>query len=246
MARVQRQSELTMDNERRSELKLLQKILNVRFSDLSLLNRALVHRSYANEVGIKGNNERLEFLGDSVLGLVVTDHLFHVRAGDDEGYLAKCKSYIVSEDSLARISRVLTIENYLLVGRGEELSGGRLKKAILSDMLEAIIGAYYLDAGFEKCAVFILAIVEHEIERVLADEHDKDYKSLLQEFVQQRYKTYPNYKVRRRDGPEHNWVFWVEVIVNKQVFGPASGTNIKSAEKEAAKLAFEKLSKNKK
>ena len=238
-------SEQSINKERCSELNILQKILDIKFKNIDLLNSSLTHKSYVNEVGRGENNERFEFLGDSVLGLIITDYLFRKRLDDNEGYLAKCKSHIVSENSLADIARQLTLENYLRVGRGEELSGGRQKKAILSDSLEAVIGAYYLDSGFSKCAVFVLRIFNDSIELVLEDKHDKDYKSILQEFVQRHYKSYPSYTVVRRTGPEHRKIFWVEVSINDRRFGPSKGLNKKDAEKEVAQHAYMQLTAKK-
>ena len=235
---------VSIGKERRKELLLLQRILKIRFNDINLLNLALSHRSYANENRIVHfNNERLEFLGDSVLGLVVAEYLFLNQWEKPEGYLAMVKSHVVSEDSLALAAREVTLENYILIGKGEELSGGRNNKALLSDTLEALFGAYYLDSGLDSCRKLILSCVEKEIHKVLKDEHDKDYKTILQELVQQNFKSYPRYSVMRRSGPEHRQQFWVKVQVMDVSYGPGRGSTKKDAEKAAAKLAYETLHK---
>ena len=225
---------------------LLQKIAQIRFKNLDLLNLALSHRSYANENKIESyNNERLEFLGDSVLGLVVAEYLFLTQRGKPEGYLAMVKSHVVSEDSLASAAREITLENYILIGRGEEMSGGRTNKAILSDTLEALFGAYYLDSGLGGIRKLILKCLESEITKVLNDEHAKDYKTLLQELAQKRFKNYPLYEVAKSSGPEHRQKFWVKVQVGNREYGPGQGNTKKEAEKAAAKLAYEKLADKK-
>lgn len=230
--------------DRGRELRLFQRVMGIRFSNVPLLNISLVHKSYANEKNIeRANNERLELLGDAVLGLVITDHLFREKLNKSEGYLAKCKSHIVSEDILAQIALELTVDNYLLIGKGEELSGGRLKKAILSDTLEAIIGAYYLDSGFECVTRFIIRIFQPEVTKVFNDEHVKDYKSLLQERVQQMNGIHPHYRVVKRGGPEHRQIFSVEVVINDIAYAVGDGPNKKAAEKEAARKAFLNLAK---
>ena len=236
--------DVKVDRERRKELLLLQRIAKIRFNDINLLNHALAHRSYANERRVERfNNERLEFLGDSVLGVVVTEYLFLNQPQQPEGYLAMVKSHVVSEDSLAQAAREMTLENYILIGKGEELSGGRTNKALISDALEALFGAYYLDSGLEACRKLILNCLGSEIHKVLNDEHQKDYKTILQELVQQSFKTYPRYLVTKRSGPEHRQQFWVKVQVMDNSYGPGRGHTKKEAEKAAAQLAYKALHK---
>ncbi len=214
----------------------------MRFKRPGLLNLAFCHRSYANESGGEvGNNERLEFLGDSVLGLVVAEYLFTELPDRPEGDLAKIKSFVVSEESLADIARRLKIDNFILIGKGEEYSGGRKKKAILADAMEAIIGAYFLDSGFKAAGKFILRCIVPEINKVLEDRHRKDYKTLLQEMVQKRYKTYPRYELVKRTGPDHNKTFWMDVRINERSYGPGSGKNKKEAEQAAARMAYQSI-----
>jgi ribonuclease-3 len=228
--------------ERKRELQLFERHAKTRFRELSFLNQAFTHRSFANEPGETGDdNERLEFLGDSVLGLVVSEYLYETLPHQPEGELARIKSFVVSEASLSEIARGLRVDNYILIGKGEEYSGGRSKKTILADCLEAIIGAYYLDSGFLAMERFVHAMLVPEITKVLEDRHSKDYKTLLQEHVQKRMKTYPKYRVVQKAGPDHDRTFWIEVQVADRSFGAGKGKNKKEAEQEAARLAYEAM-----
>jgi ribonuclease-3 len=231
-----------ISSERKRELSLFQKQADIKFKNLELLNLAFCHRSYANESSEAiDNNERLEFLGDSVLGLIVANWLFINLPDSDEGDFSRIKSFVVSEESLAGIARKLRVDNFILIGKGEEFSGGRTKKALLADCMEAIFGAYFLDSGFKAATELVQHLLVPEIHMVLENKHRKDYKTLLQEYVQKRYKTYPRYEVVKKTGPEHDNTFWVKVLVQKKVFGPAPGTNKKEGEQAAAKLAYEEL-----
>ncbi|MCG8477577.1 MAG: ribonuclease III [Spirochaetales bacterium] len=230
-------------NERKKELHLFEGYTGLRFRKLELLNQAFSHRSYANEVGADvHNNERLEFLGDSVLGLVVAEYLYRELSDRPEGDLARIKSFVVSEDSLAEIARRIRVDNFILIGKGEEHSGGRGKKAILADAMEAIIGAYFLDSGFKAARKFVLKLLVPEIRKVLEDRHRKDYKTLLQELVQKRFKSYPRYALKNKTGPDHDKTFWMEVDVAGTLYGPGKGKNKKEAEQAAACLAWKKIS----
>ncbi len=229
---------------RKRELNLFEKQASIHFKNIELLNLAFSHRSYANESHDDvDNNERLEFLGDSVLGLVVSTWLFIHLPHLDEGDFSRIKSFVVSEDSLAVIAKSLRVDNFILIGKGEEFSGGRSKKALLADCMEAIFGAYFLDSGYKAATELIQRLLVPHIHNVLENKHRKDYKTLLQEFVQKKYKTYPKYNVVKKTGPEHDNTFWVEVIIQKKTFGPASGNNKKEGEQAAAKIAYETLSK---
>jgi len=218
------------------------KTAGIRFKSLELLNLSFTHRSVTNESSCKINNERLEFLGDAILGAVAANLLYNILNDKSEGDLARIKSVVVSEDILSGVALELQIDTLLVLGKGEELSGGRTKKAILADALEALIGAIYLDSGYKNAFDFVSRFVSAEIERVLENRHTQDYKSLLQEYCQKHYKNYPNYRLVKRSGPEHSRIFSVEVAVNKEIYGPALGKTKKSAEQEAAKLAYEALS----
>jgi ribonuclease-3 len=230
------------DPARKKVLAAFLKTAGVRFKSFGLLNLSFMHRSVSNESSQKINNERLEFLGDAVLGAAAASMLYEILDSKAEGELARIKSVVVSEDVLSAVALELQIDNLLILGRGEELSGGRTKKALLADALEALIGGVYLDSGYKNAFAFISRFLSSEIERVLENKHSRDFKSLLQEFCQQHYKNYPFYRLVKRSGPEHSRIFWVDVTVNGQLFGPAIGRNKKSAEREAARLAFEALS----
>jgi len=230
---------VALSTERKKELQLFEKHARIRFRRLEFLNHAFTHRSFAHEAGENGeNNERLEFLGDSVLGLVVAQYVYETLPDQPEGELARIKSFVVSEASLSEISKRLRVDNFILIGKGEEYSGGRTKKAILADALEAIIGAYYLDSGFMPARAFVLEILTPEINKVLENKHAKDYKTLLQEHVQKRMKTYPRYKVIQKSGPDHDKTFTIEVHIGDKSYGSGRGKNKKEAEQEAARIAY--------
>ncbi|MDR1575621.1 MAG: ribonuclease III [Treponema sp.] len=218
-----------------------QKTVGFRFRSLELLNLSFIHRSMSNESGARLNNERLEFLGDSILGAVCATLLYEKYADKSEGALAKIKSVVVSEDVLSSVARVLQIDTVLLLGKGEDLSGGRTKKAILADALEALIGALYLDSGFKAAYTFVSRYLAPEVDRVADTDYHQDYKSLLQEFCQRYFRAYPEYRMVKRLGPEHERLYWMEVAVNNKAYGPGTGRNKKSAEQEAARMAYEDL-----
>ena len=233
---------VALNPERKKELQLFEKHARIRFRRLEFLNQAFTHRSFAHEAGENGeNNERLEFLGDSVLGLVVAEYVYATLPDQPEGELARIKSFVVSEASLSEIARGLRVDNFILIGKGEEYSGGRSKKTILADCLEAIIGAYYLDSGFPAADRFVRTMLIPELNKVLENRHAKDYKTLLQEWVQKRNKTYPKYRVVQKTGPDHDKTFWIEVHVGDRSFGAGKGKNKKEAEQEVARLAWESM-----
>lgn len=228
--------------QRKKGLREFEDRAGIRFRNSDLLNQAFAHRSWANESsdGYE-NNERLEFLGDSVLGLVTAEYLYNELPDRPEGDLAKIKSFVVSEDSLTEIALSLSVDTWVLLGKGEENSGGRKKKAILADAMEAVIGAYFLDSGFKNARKFVRNIIAPQIQRVLENKHRKDYKTLLQEFVQKRYRSYPNYQLEKKTGPDHDRTYWMNVTINEKTFGPGKGKNKKSAEQNAAKIAYTAL-----
>jgi ribonuclease-3 len=234
----------SLDSGRKKVLAVFQKAANVHFKNPQLLNLAFMHRSLSNESGTKKNNERLEFLGDAILGAVTATLLYRDLSDKAEGELAKIKSVVVSEDILAGVARELQIDTLLLLGKGEENSGGRQKNAILADALEALIGALYLDSGYKAVFLFVSRWMEPEINRVRDNRHHQDYKSLLQELSQRLFRTYPVYRLVKRTGPDHDHIFWTEVTINGQTFGSGTGKSKKSAEQEAARIAYEYYSKS--
>jgi len=200
-----------------------------------------MHRSVSNETGNKSNNERLEFLGDSILGAVCATLLYRDYKDKAEGELAKIKAVVVSEDILSDIALKLEIDKMLLLGKGEEMSGGRTKKAILADAMEALIGALYIDSGYKTAFDFVSDCLQPEIDKVTGTNYHKDYKSILQEYCQREYHCYPEYVMVKRTGPEHDRTFWMEVHINDKVYGAGTGHNKKGAEQEAAKIACEAI-----
>lgn len=228
--------------QRKSELAVFQKAANLRFKNLELLNLALTHRSCGNEDPLHAqNNERLEFLGDAVLGVVTASCLYNLLPDRSEGELARVKSYVVSEEVLSAQAATLGINRFILLGKGEEQSGGRDKKAILADAMEAVIGACYLDAGFEAANRFVLSLVEPEVLKVLQNRHRKDYKTILQEYMQKYRHGYPLYSLVKRTGPDHDRTFWISCAVGSEVYGPVTGKSKKEAEQNAAKEAYDAI-----
>ncbi|MFI5294613.1 MAG: ribonuclease III [Thermodesulfovibrionales bacterium] len=213
------------------------------FENKDLLAKALTHKSYYHENRAKSPayNERLEFLGDSVIGLVVVEYLFLLEEKYDESVLAKMKSYLVCEAVLADIAVSLSLGRYILLGKGEDSTGGRIKKSILSDALEAVIGAVYLDGGFAKAREIVRAFFKERIGRVIEEGELYDYKTELQEKTQLLYGTLPEYRVIEEQGMEHKRVFTVAVFLDGRELGVASGKRKKEAEALAAKEALEKL-----
>jgi len=228
--------------DRLEALAAFQRSLRFKFRDLSLLDRALTHRSYVNEdPRSRGNNERLEFLGDAVLGMVTASRLFIALGDRSEGDLARIKSHVVSEGTLSEIAARLGLDALILFGKGEERSGGRGKKAILADALEAVFGAAYLDSGFDKAQALVLSLIDPEIQTVLADRHRKDYKTLLQEYSQKHHRCYPVYELERKTGPDHDRTYWIRCELLGASYGPAAGKTKKDAEQAAAALAYEAI-----
>jgi len=227
---------------RRKELLLFQKRAGLRFKRLENLDLAFCHRSFVHETSADiSNNETLEFLGDSVIGMTVADYLIRLLPDRSEGDLARIKAHVVSEDTLADIALKLAVDSVVHLGRGEEASGGRKKRTLLCDCFEALVGALYLDSGYGKAAKFILKNINSPVDLVLADRHRKDYKTLLQELVQKRFHSYPKYVLDHKSGPDHQKTFWMTVQINGENYGPGKGANKKSAEQEAARSAYEEM-----
>lgn len=228
--------------DRRAALTAFQRSVKFKFKNITLLDRALTHRSYVNEdPSCIGNNERLEFLGDAVLGMVCAFSLFKALGDRPEGDLARIKSHVVSEDTLSEIAINLQINELIKLGKGEERSGGRSKKAILADAMEAIFGAAFLDSGFDKAGTLVLSLIKPEIEKVLLDKHRKDYKTLLQEYSQKYLHCYPTYTLSQKSGPDHDRTYWISCSLKDQNYGPAEGKTKKEAEQAAAALAYRSI-----
>jgi len=237
------------------ELSSLERKLDHRFSDPSLLRRALTHSSQANETraasGLPaGDNEELEFLGDSVLGFLVAEALVRRFPDFAEGDLSRLKAHLVSAAHLHGVARRLDVGSYLELGRSEEMSGGRAKKTLLVDALEALIAALYLDGGMEIVRAFVAA---HILDAPVSADEDAgtdvqpaiaNFKSALQELAQSRKLPQPRYAIVRERGPEHSKVFTVEVRVGKECGGQAEGRTKKIAAQRAARAVYERLLKD--
>lgn len=232
--------------ERQEEILELQKKLEYQFRDVNLLEQALIHRSYGNENWKYKNinNEKLELLGDAVLDLIVTEYLYLNFEADSEGELAKLKAMIVSEPVLAGISQRINLGKYLLLSKGEELTNGRAKESILGDAFEALLGAVYLDSGFEKVKEIALKYLKYKIDHVKEDETLIDYKTIFQEYTQKEFKKIPEYAVIEESGPDHSKSFRVVVKLKDKVVSEGMGKNKKMAEQMAAKNACKKLELN--
>ncbi len=228
------------DPERR---RLLEAKLGHTFGDPELLDRALLHRSHALVVkNSRGDsNERLEFLGDAVLGLVVNDHLFRHFPDASEGDLTKMKSLLVCRDRLNAVASGLELGEHIRMSRSEAATGGRRRASILADTTEAVIGAVYLDGGLAAAQRMISRCVLSGTEHLLATPGEENHKSRLQEIIQARFKSPPRYRVTSAEGPDHARVFKVSVTFNGHVLGHGEGANKKAAEQEAARQALAAL-----
>ncbi len=219
-------------------MKALQENLKYTFKNEKLLINALTHSSYANETrdGIS-SNERLEFLGDSVLSIIVSEFIYKKFKNLPEGELTKLRASLVCEKSLCGFSRELKIGEYLRLGKGEEKSGGRERDSILADAFEAVLAAIYLDGGFENAKNHVMRFVTNELQHT-DEEQFKDYKTALQEIIQRNPEETVSYILTGESGPDHDKVFEVEVRLNSNTIGKGVGKNKKQAEQSAAKEAL--------
>lgn len=226
-----------------SDIADLQQALGFTFRQLSLLEQALVHSSYPNENPdhTGGHNERLEFLGDAVLGLIVAGELYRAYPGLSEGEMTRARAALVRRDTLARVAQAIDLGDYLLMGRGEESTGGRRKTPNLAGALEAVIAAVYLDRDIAAARDVVINLFAGEWQKLVRSAAGIDYKSRLQERTQSRFQQTPVYYLTGETGPDHDKVFRVEVTVDGAVLGEGSGKSKKEAETEAARLALERL-----
>ena len=227
-----------------ADLAVLQQTLGVSFNDMVLLEQALVHSSYINEnPGFTlVSNERLEFLGDAVIGLVVAEKLYQDFPNFTEGEMSNLRAALVRRDTLARVAGTIGLGDYLYLGKGEEANDGRHKAVNLAGALEAVIAAVSLDKGSSVARDFVLRLIDAEFRKVVSQGIVFDYKSGLQELIQARDQQTPTYYVIDAAGPDHDKRFNVEVRLGEAVLGRGSGKSKKAAETEAARLALEKLS----
>jgi ribonuclease-3 len=221
----------------------LQRALGVSFREPALLREALTHRSYLNEINQAWpSNERLEFLGDAVLGMITTNYLYRRFPGVGEGELTNLRSALVRTETLARFAQQINLGQYLFLGRGEEMSAGRRRPGGLACAFEALLGALYLDQGYEAVSAFALGFLEPELTSVVEGRLHKNAKSVLQEVVQARMQQTPTYHLVEESGPDHAKMFTVEVRVGARVLGRGHDRSKRGAEQVAAEAALERLS----
>lgn len=220
----------------------LEKTIRITFKNKNLLKTALTHRSYLNEA--KDNllsNERLEFLGDAVLELIVSDYLYRTYLHLNEGRLTNLRSAIVKTQTLAKIASNLTMGKYLFLSKGEETSGGRENISLLADAFEALLGAIYLDQGIERVRKFISTYLLPLLPDIIETRAYLDYKSNLQAIIQEKREITPTYKVIKESGPDHDKTFYVVCMADSVKLGRGKGKNKQAAEQEAAKEALARL-----
>jgi ribonuclease-3 len=217
--------------------------LGVGFRRPALLLQALVHRSYLNEAPEMDleSNERMEFLGDAVLGLIISHRLYRDYPALSEGHLSQVRALLVRWDTLAQAAARISLGNYLILGRGEEMSGGRSRPSNLAGALEALIGAAFLDGGMAKARKLVVQLLKPELEKIAAGAVAIDSKSQLQHVIQARWHEIPKYRLVSSVGPDHAKTFTVEVLARSEVLGHGQGRNKKQAELAAARQALESL-----
>lgn len=215
--------------------------LGYKFKNLELLALAFVHRSCINENReIQNHNERLEFLGDSILGLLIAEYLYVFLPNTQEGELSYLKSRLVEANSCIKYIHKLNVEQYLLLGKGERMNDGRGRESILADLFEAIIGAIYLDGGLESAKVFLFNNFSEEINAIL-QKPLRNWKALLQDYCQKKYQTTPSYLVLEESGPDHSKTFRISVLLNSKEVGFGEGASKKEAQQKAAEDALSKM-----
>lgn len=234
---------MELTKEEKQKLKLLEKALGYSFRRRSHLRRALTHRSYANEMRLKAteHNERYEYLGDAVLELAVSHLLMEYFPDHPEGELSKLRAAVVNETQLAELARELHLGDYLYLGKGEEQTGGRDKPSLLSDALEAVLGAIYMDRGFKKSFEVIKRNYRNIFKNVEQGNFIQDFKTRLQEESQGRFRTVPRYRLMRESGPDHSKTFEVHLYIEDTLYGAGRGASKKAAEQDAARQALDKL-----
>ncbi|RJQ50709.1 MAG: ribonuclease III [Nitrospiraceae bacterium] len=223
----------------------LESSLGYKFKKKSLIKEAVTHKSYAHErhKDSLSFNERMEFLGDSVLELVISEYLYMTFPEYTEADLSRVKAYTVQEATLAETAKTLNLGPHLLLGKGEELTGGRKKPSLLADALEAVIAAIYLDGGYKKARDFIYRHLVHKISDMTERNIVFDFKTKLQEVAQAQFCVLPSYVTHKEEGPEHKKTFEVKVLINESCFGSGKGKTKKAAAQKAAEAALKKIKK---
>ncbi|MDO4482317.1 MAG: ribonuclease III [Bacillota bacterium] len=223
------------------KLKELSDKLRYDFKDKTLLVTALTHSSYVNENKLKysSNNERLEYLGDAVLDAAISDYLYFKYREVEEGTLTKERAAIVCEASLSMCGKALGLGDYLILGKGEEHNGGRERPSMIADAVEAVIGAIYIDGGWDPAKKTALFILENVIQKASVGQINRDYKSLVQEKYQASGEVSICYEVAKEEGPDHDKTFYIDLIINGKTLGRGVGKSKKEAEQRAAQLVYE-------
>lgn len=232
-----------MYKEIKDNISELENKIGYTFKKKYLLGRALTHSSYANQHNLPyvEHNERLEFLGDSVLSLIVSEHIFKKYRSKPEGTLTKIRANLVCESSLYEHAKALSLGDYLKIGKGEEITGGRMRASLLADAFEALIASIYIDGGLECVRKFIISQLSESMEHMAKKASIDDYKSRLQEYVQKDQGANIRYEIAGEEGPPHNKTFSVRVFINGFVSGEGQGRSKKQAEQEAARIALLKI-----
>ncbi|MEW6189481.1 MAG: ribonuclease III [Actinomycetota bacterium] len=228
--------------EGKNKIAKAEKCLGIIFSNKNFLKRALTHSSFAFEMGVDAREvyERLEFLGDAILNFVITDFIFHRFPKFNEGELAKFRAKLVNSEALAKVAQGIGLGEFIFMGKGAELTGGRERTSILADCFEAILGAIYLDQGLSAVREFILKKFKDKIFEQASKEFS-DFKTNLQEYTMEKLGVVPEYQITREEGPVHERIFHAEVLVQGKVMGKGTGRSKKKAEQRAAQEALEAL-----
>ena len=217
----------------------IQRRIGYKFKNIRLLENALTHSSYANEKHLK-SNERLEFLGDSVLSVIISDYLYKKMSDTNEGDLSKLRANLVCEQSLDKVARRIGLDEGLMLGRGEEMTGGRKRPSIVSDAFEAVLAAIYLDSDIETARNWLLPLMKNDIEDAIAGRRSGDYKTALQEKIQKQHSGTISYEIIKEEGQAHMKNFTVRVLLDDREIGTGTGSSKKEAEQNAAKMALSK------
>lgn len=221
--------------------KLLEDKIKFQFNDKSLLKEALTHRSYAAEYKTGFDNQRLEFLGDAVVQIIVTDYLYRKYQDKNEGELTSLRAALVKKESLARIALYIELDKFILLGKGESDSNGNMRNSVLCDAFEALVGAIYLDSNIQKCDKILTALIKKLFPDPEVNVDSLNPKGTLQEITQKNYGEKPKYTVKKSTGPEHDMTYFVEVSLKDKILAVGEGKNIKSAERKAALQAIKKI-----
>lgn len=233
---------MTQPNKK-NQIEELLKLLKIQYKSFDIYHQAFTHSSYCARQEQK-SNQRLEFLGDSVLSICISEYVYHNFPDLPEGKLTKIRSFIVSEKSLAAFARAIHLETCLLLGQGEENTGGRTRDANLADAFEAFLGAIFLDKGVEEVKNFLIPLFKPEIERVRREDFISDYKTEVQYLIQKKYKNCPEYIIVREEGPPHDRHFYSQIVINGVPLLTGEGNSKKRAEEDAAKKLWLKIKNN--